>query len=143
MRSDLLFKAMNAVHRFLLKLSGGRLGWTAEGMPVLELTTMGRKSGQPHTVLLTSPLQEGTALVVVASRGGDIRPPSWFVNLRDNPDVEVRLQGQPIQRMRGRVATSAERERLWPRVVAAHNNYAGYQRRTTREIALVLLQPVG
>lgn len=138
---DLGFKAMNAVHRILLKVSGGRVGWTAMDMPVLELTTTGRKSGEPRSVLLTSPLQEGPAFVVVASRAGDDRPPAWFLNLKDNPGVEVRLQGRPRQQMRARVATPAERERLWPLVTADHKNYAGYQKRTTREIALVLLEP--
>ena len=143
MRSSLRFKALNVVHRFVLMVSGGRLGWTAEGMPVLELTTTGRKSGQPHSVMLTSPLQEGETLVLVASGGGDVRPPAWFLNLRDNPDVVVRLQGNPKHQMRGRVATAAERERLWPLVIADHSNYAHYQSRTTREIALALLEPVG
>ena len=141
MPSDLGFKAMNAIHRLLLKVSGGRAGWTAMEMPVLELTTRGRKSGQPRSVMLTSPLQEGPALVVVASRGGDDRSPAWFHNLQANPDVEVRLQGRPRQRMRARVATASERERLWPLVTADHKNYADYQTKTTREIALVLLEP--
>ena len=140
--SDAGFKAMNAIHRILLKVSGGRVGWTAQDMPVLELTTTGRKSGQPRSVMLTSPLQEGPVLVVVASRGGDDRAPAWFLNLRDNPDVEVRLSGGPTVRMHGRVATPAERERLWPLVIADHKNYADYQTRTTREIPLVLLEPV-
>jgi deazaflavin-dependent oxidoreductase (nitroreductase family) len=140
MPSDAVFKAMNALHRTLLKISGGRLGWAAQGMPVLELTTTGRKSGQSRSVLLTSPLQEGEVLVVVASRGGDDNPPAWFLNLRDNPDVQVSLQGKPNQQMRARVATPKERERLWPLVVADHGNYAGYQARTTREIPLVLLE---
>ncbi|HEX7537714.1 MAG TPA: nitroreductase/quinone reductase family protein [Dermatophilaceae bacterium] len=142
MSSDVQFKAMNALHRIMLKVSGGRLGWTAQDMPVLELTTTGRKSGQPRSVMLTSPLQEGAALVVVASRGGDDQPPAWFLNVRDNPDVQVRLQGEPRQRMHGRVATPAERERLWPLVIADHKNYAGYQTKTTRVIPLVLLEPV-
>jgi deazaflavin-dependent oxidoreductase (nitroreductase family) len=142
MPNDVVFKAMNAIHRLLLKGSGGRAGWTAMEMPVLELTTKGRKSGQPRSVMLTSPVQEGAALVVVASRGGDDRSPAWFHNLQANPDVEVRLQGKPRQRMRARVATAAERERLWPLVVADHKNYADYQTRTTREIPLVLLEPV-
>jgi len=142
MPSDAGFKAMNAIHRILLKVSGGRVGWTAQDMPVLELTTTGRKSGRPRSVMLTSPLQEGPVLVVVASRGGDDRPPAWFLNLRDNPDVEVRLQGRPKQQMRGCVATPEERERLWPLVIADHKNYADYQARTAREIALVLLEPV-
>ena len=142
MRSNFRFKAMNVLHRIVLAVSGGRLGWTAMDMPVLELTTTGRKSGQPHSVMLTSPLQEGAGFVVVASGGGDVRPPAWLLNLRDNPDVEVRLQGEPKHHMRARVATPAERERLWPLVIADHGNYAGYQSKTTREIALALLEPV-
>jgi len=142
MPSDIGFKAMNAIHRLLLKVSGGRAGWTAMEMPVLELTTTGRRSGQPRSVMLTSPLQEGPVLVVVASRGGDDRAPAWFLNLAENPEVKVSLQGQPTLRMNARVASRDERERMWPLVVADHKNYAGYQARTTREIALVLLEPV-
>ena len=142
MPSDSGFKAMNALHRILLKVSGGRAGWTAMEMPVLELTTTGRRSGQPRSVMLTSPLQEGPVLVVVASRGGDGHAPAWLLNLEDNPDVAVSLQGRPSIQMNARVASPAERERLWPLVVADHANYAGYQARTTREIPLVLLEPV-
>jgi deazaflavin-dependent oxidoreductase (nitroreductase family) len=101
MRSSFRFKAMNLIHRIVLAVSGGRLGWTAMAMPVLELTTTGRKSGKPHSVMLTSPLREGAVSVVVASGGGDARPPAWFLNLRDNPDVEVRRQGEPRHPMRG------------------------------------------
>ena len=142
MPSDIGFKAMNAIHHLLLKVTGGRAGWTAMEMPVLELTTTGRKSGQPRSVMLTSPLQEGSVLVVVASRGGDDQAPAWLLNLQENRDVGVRLQGQPALRMNARVATPDERERMWPLVVADHKNYAGYQARTTREIPLVLLEPV-
>ena len=142
MPSDFALKTMNAVHRSLLKISGQRVGWNVSNMPVLELTTTGRKSGQPRTVMLTSPVQEGTTLVVVASRGGDDRPPAWLLNLQDNPDVEVALKGNGKQPMRARVATPEERRRLWPRVTADHKNYAGYQTKTTREIPLVLLEPV-
>ena len=142
MPSDFALKTMNAVHRSLLKISGGRVGWNVSNMPVLELTTTGRKSGQPRSVMLTSPVQEGTTLVVVASRGGDDKPPAWLLNLQDNPDVEVALKGKAKQRMRARIATPEERSRLWPRVTADHKNYAGYQTKTTREIPLVLLEPV-
>ena len=141
MPSDLTLKTMNGIHRALLKISGGRVGWEASKMPVLELTTTGRKSGQPRPVMLTSPLQEGSTIVVVASRGGDDAHPAWFLNLRDNPDVEVSLKGAPKQRMRARIATPEERARMWPLVVADHKNYAGYQTKTTREIPLVLLEP--
>jgi deazaflavin-dependent oxidoreductase (nitroreductase family) len=141
MPNDFRFKVMNTVHRGLLKISGGRLGWEAQHMPVLELTTKGRKSGRPHSVMLTSPVQDGTTLVVVASRGGDDLSPAWFLNLRDNPEVTVAFKGGAKQRMRARVATPEERARLWPKVVADHKNYAGYQTKTSRVIPLVLLEP--
>jgi deazaflavin-dependent oxidoreductase (nitroreductase family) len=140
MPSDLAFKAMNAFHRSVLKISGGRAGWSASNMPVLELTTTGRKTGRPRSVMLTSPVQEGSTLVVVASRGGDDKPPAWFLNLQDHPEVGVALQGKPPQPMRARVASPEERSRLWPLVIADHKNYADYQTKTTREIALVLLE---
>jgi deazaflavin-dependent oxidoreductase (nitroreductase family) len=140
MPSDLALKAMNGFHRGLMKLTGGRVGWQAGSMPVVELTTTGRKSGQPRTVLLTSPVQEGSTYVVVASRGGDDQHPAWFLNLRDNPDVKVTTRGE-TRRMHARVADAAERARLWPLVTAEHKNYAGYQQKTDREIPLVLLEP--
>jgi len=139
MPSDFAVKTMNAVHRGLLKISGGRIGWRASSMPVLELTTTGRKSGRPHSVLLTSPIQEGTTLVVVASRGGDDRHPAWFLNLRDDPRVTVAYQGRPARSMRARAATAEERARLWP-LVARRKHYAGYQTKTERQIPLVLLE---
>lgn len=142
MPSDLVLKTMNTIHRGMLKFSGGRLGWDAANMPVLELTTTGRKSGQSRSVLLTSPVQEGTTYVIVASRGGDDHHPAWFLNLRDNPDVQVATKGGPRRRMRARVANSEERARLWPLVIADHTRYAGYQTKTEREIPLVLLEPV-
>jgi deazaflavin-dependent oxidoreductase (nitroreductase family) len=136
-----MLKTMNTVHRSILKLSGGRLGWDASKMPVLELTTKGRKSGQPRSVMLTSPLQEGTTIVVVASRGGDDHHPAWFLNLQAEPSVEVSLRGQAKRPMRARVASAEERARFWPRITADHKNYAGYQTKTDREIPLVLLEP--
>jgi deazaflavin-dependent oxidoreductase (nitroreductase family) len=143
MPNDFGFKVMNTVHRGLLKISGGRLGWEAQHMPVLELTTTGRKSGRPHSVMLTSPVQNGRTLVVVASRGGGDQSPAWFLNLRDNPEVQVALKGAAKQRMRARTATPEERARLWPMVVADHKNYAAYQTKTSRQLPLVLLEPVG
>jgi deazaflavin-dependent oxidoreductase (nitroreductase family) len=139
--SDLGLKAMNTVHRAVLKASGGRLGWQAARMPVIELTTTGRKSGAVHTVMLTSPIQEGSALVVVASRGGDDAHPAWFLNLQSNPRVQVSLQGRAKAPMRARVANPEERAELWPRITADHKNYAGYQTKTDREIPLVILEP--
>ncbi|GAA1675242.1 nitroreductase/quinone reductase family protein [Fodinicola feengrottensis] len=141
MPSDFTLKTMNAVHRGFLKLSGGRSGWRVANMPVLELTTTGRKSGQQRSVMLTSPLQEGDTIVIVASRGGDDTHPAWFLNLRDNPEVKVAYKGKPAEPMHARIADAQERGRLWPLVVADHKNYADYQTKTKREIPLVLLEP--
>ena len=140
MPSDFVLKTMNAVHRAILTLSHGRLGWQVGSMPVIELTTTGRKSGQPRTVMLTSPLQQGEAYVIVASRGGDDHHPAWFLNLRDNPAVGVRVGGGQRRPMRARVASADERASLWPKIAAKYRNYAGYQTRTEREIPLVFLE---
>jgi deazaflavin-dependent oxidoreductase (nitroreductase family) len=136
-----MLKTMNALHRGVMKLTFGKVGWSGAGMPVVELTTIGRKSGQPRTVLLTTPYQEGDTVVIVASRGGDDTHPAWFVNLRDNPNVEVTMQGKPKAKMQALVASPDERARLWPLVIKDHKNYADYQTKTEREIPLVLLKP--
>jgi deazaflavin-dependent oxidoreductase (nitroreductase family) len=139
--SDLTLKTMNAVHRAVQVITFGKLGWQAGSMPVLELTTTGRKSGQPRSVLLTSPVQEGDAYVVVASRGGDDTHPAWFLNLRDDPAVLVATGGGPRRPMRARIANAEERARLWPTITAGHKNYADYQTKTDREIPVVVLEP--
>ena len=140
MPSDIVFKTMTAAHRVLLRLSGGRLGFEMEKMPVLELTTVGRRSGKPRPVLLTAPARDGDALVVVASRGGDDRHPDWFLNLRTDPRVEVALQGAPPRAMTAHVASGEERARLWEKITTNNPRYGSYQQRTEREIPVVLLR---
>lgn len=142
MPADVVLKAMNLVHRSILTVSRGRLGWDFGSMTVLELTTVGRKSGESRSVMLTSPVQQGESLVIVASRGGDDRHPAWFLNLQANPGVQVKTRGGTIRPMRARVATADERVELWPLVTAKYQNYAGYQAKTDRQIPLVLLDPV-
>ena len=132
---------MNSAHRCLLKWSKGRVGWTAAGMPVLKLTTIGRKSGKPRSVMLTSPHRDGDAIVIVASKGGADHHPNWFLNLRDNPRVVVTMQGSADRKMNARVASREERERLWPTITSEYTNYAGYQGKTDREIPLIMLEP--
>ena len=136
-----MFKFVNTLHRVVQRVTFGTLGWSAWSMPVIELTTTGRKSGRRRTVLLTSPMQDGDAYVVVASRGGDDTHPAWLLNIRDEPAVEVAVGGGPQRAMRARVADAEERARLWPKIIADHENYAGYQTKTDREIPVVLLEP--
>jgi deazaflavin-dependent oxidoreductase (nitroreductase family) len=141
MPSDFRLKTMNAVHRVLLKASGGRIGSTLADMPVLELTTTGRKSGQRRPVMLTSPVQEGDALVIVASKGGEPEHPAWYLNLVDDPSVQVAMPGEDPEPYRATVADAGERARLWPIVTDAYDGYADYQRKTDREIPVVVLSP--
>lgn len=142
MPSDFALKLMNRAHRVVLGLTGGRRGWSARGMPVIELTTTGRRSGRARRTMLTSPYQEGSTIVVVASRGGDDHHPAWYLNLGDQPEVTVSLGGEPAKQMRAATADQAERARLWPIITADHRNYAEYQEKTEREIPLVLLRPI-
>ena len=140
MPSDLLLKAVNAIHQPIFRLSKGRIAGRGAGMPMVALTTTGRKSGQRRTVMLSSPLVDGDTVVLVASRGGDDRHPDWFHNLVADPAVEIEMDGRS-RPMTARVAEGDEREDLWARLTAAHDNYAGYQRKTDRRIPVVVLAP--
>lgn len=123
-----------------MAVSGGKLGWTAGKMPVLELTTIGRKSGQQRSCMLTTPWQDGDTMALVASAGGNDKHPDWFLNLRDNPKVTVRTSGES-HIMTARITTGEERAQLWDQVVKKYKNYGEYQSKTTREIPVVLLEP--
>lgn len=138
---DLAARVISGFHREVFRATKGRIGGSGFGMPVLMLATTGRKSGKVRTTMLTSPVQEGEALVLVASYGGDARHPAWFLNLRENPDVDVTMRGR-TRSMKARVATPQEKERLWPRVTEKYRGYAAYQRRTDRDIPLVIVEPV-
>src|SRR5258705_6964879 len=105
---DLISKTVTSFHRLVFDLSKGKVAGKASGMPVLKLTTIGRKSGQRRSTMLTSPLVEGENLVLVASKGGDDRDPDWFGNLVANPEVDVVMDGSN-RKMRARVAEGVER----------------------------------
>lgn len=139
MPSDLQLKTVNVIHKTLLTLSFGKLGQKVAGMPVLKLTTTGRKSGEARTIMLTSPIQVGNALVIVASKGGEDTHPAWYLNLVAKPEVQVEWKGGPAKAMVATIATAAEKAELWPKITAAYRGYAGYQKRTERDIPIVLL----
>ena len=128
------------LHRWLYALSGGRIGTTINGMPVLMLRTRGRRSGDQRTVGLQY-LAVGSACVVIASFVGEERQPAWLLNLRADPAATVR-RGRREERVRAREAGGEEREALWQRIVAIDPAFAEYQRRTSRRIPVVLLEPV-
>ena len=124
----------------LFRMSDGRLGKRLVDNDMLLLTTTGRMTGQSHTVPLLY-LRKEDSLVVIASYGGRDRYPDWYLNLGIEPEVFVELPGAK-KRMVARTADPGERARWWPRIVEAHDGYAGYQSRTDREIPVVFLDAV-
>jgi deazaflavin-dependent oxidoreductase (nitroreductase family) len=126
-------------HIALYRLSGGRLLGRFGKARICLLTTRGRKSGQARTVPLNC-LQDGDAIAVVASLGGAPRHPVWFLNLQAQPLAEVEI-GATKRRMKARVATAEEKSRLWPKLVDMYPPYESYQKRTSRPIPVVLLEP--
>jgi deazaflavin-dependent oxidoreductase (nitroreductase family) len=137
--SDAVFKFTNRLHRAIFTATNGRLMGKFFGMPVVMLTTTGRKTGQPRTSMLTSPVRDGDKVVIVASKGGAPKHPAWFLNLKANPDVEALYEGKK-RKMHAHIATPEEKERLWPQVVASYKGYGQYQTKTDRDIPLVLLE---
>jgi deazaflavin-dependent oxidoreductase (nitroreductase family) len=137
---DVGFKAMNQAHRTVIWLSRGRVLGSAFGMRVVELHTLGRTSGRPRSTMLTAPLVDGDRVVLVASKGGDDRDPEWFRNLVAHPEIEITMAGRR-RRMQARRASPEEKSELWPQVVSVYEGYSGYQRRTTRDIPLVICEP--
>lgn len=133
-------RVLTTLHTLAYQLSGGRIGATLLGMPMLLLTTWGRRTGKLRTApLLYLPVDD--VFVLVASNGGAQRHPTWWFNLRANPDALIQIG--PV---RGRVhavpATHAERHRFWPLLLRVYPPYTRYQARTDREIPLVVLHPV-
>ena len=132
---------MSSWHRALYRITGGVIGRRLVANDMLLLTTRGRATGNEHTVPLLY-LRDGECLVVVASYGGRDRHPEWYLNLVTEPSVTAQI-GRKRKSFRARTAGDDERERWWPRVVAAYSDYAVYQGRTDRQIPLVMLEPPG
>jgi deazaflavin-dependent oxidoreductase (nitroreductase family) len=139
---DAGFKAVTRVHRAIFDASNGRVGGKASGMPVIRLTTTGRKSHEPRDTMLTAPIHDDDRVVLVASFGGADRHPSWYLNLQQDPDVSVTMNGRQ-RSMVARTAGEEERAELWPEIVRTNKNYSSYQRKTDREIPVVILEPTG
>lgn len=122
----------------LYRLSGGSIAGTFRGVPVLLLTTTGRKTGKKRTKPLLY-LKDNDQVVLVASHAGASTHPTWWRNLQHNPYAEIQIK-RTVQQVKAREATPEERERLWPKLVALYPDYETYQKRTTRTIPIVLLQ---
>ena len=127
-----------SAHTLLYRATGGLIGGRVLNSPVLLLTTTGRKTGKKRTVPLLY-LADKETVVLVASNGGAVKDPTWWLNLKSNPEAEVQINGRR-RRVRARQASAEEKRRLWPRLTQMYPGYQKYQDKTDRDIPLVILQ---
>lgn len=118
--------------------TGGEVGHDWQGTQTLLLTTTGRKSGELRELPLIYARWEDTYLIV-ASNGGEDKPPAWFVNLQAQPEVEVQVMDDRFK-ARARIATPEEKARMWKTMTAEWPAYDDYQKKTDREIPIVVLE---
>jgi deazaflavin-dependent oxidoreductase (nitroreductase family) len=135
-----MLKAMVSVGVFLYRLTGGVIGGRVQSLPVLLLTTTGRKSGKKRTVPLGF-LRDGSAYVIIASYGGLPRNPAWFLNLESEPSATIQVKKRQMQ-VQAETANPEQKRELWARLTEVAPGYANYQKRTSREIPVVILHPV-
>ncbi len=138
-KRNVLVELFWKVHPRLYRWTGGRIGGRIVNLPVLLLTTTGRRSGEAHTKALTY-LPSGDSYVVIASYLGEPHHPAWWLNLKSNSRAEIQVGSRQLAVV-AREAEGEERERLWNEVVSRQKDYAEYQSRTQRRIPVVVLDP--
>lgn len=141
MKPGWLVRLFWRIHPLLYRRSGGRIGGRLRGLPVLLLTTTGRRSGQPRTKALMY-LPHGDALVVIASNLGAAQHPHWWLNLRADSRALVQVGAERFA-VRAREAEGEAREAIWRALVARQPAYDEYRGQTTRRIPVVVLEKEG
>lgn len=127
------------MHIALYRRTNGAIGSRMGGRSLLLLTTIGRKSGQERTTPLLY-MEDGNDYILIASYGGAPQDPQWFRNLVENPQAKIQI-GSKVIDVTTRKANPEERSRIWPIVTGQFQNFADYQKKTTREIPVVILTP--
>jgi deazaflavin-dependent oxidoreductase (nitroreductase family) len=126
-------------HSAIYRLTKGKIGGSYQGAPVALVDSVGRKSGKRRThPLLCS--EDGENLVIVASKGGVEKHPAWYHNLMANPETTANWYGD-VRKVRARETDGEERERLWGLMTEVYPTYKAYQRRTDRQIPVIVLEP--
>lgn len=133
-------RSITTVHTLFYRLSAGRIGGTLIGLPMLLLTTWGRRTGKLRTAPLLYLPVDGM-MVIVGSNGGALQHPTWWFNLRAKPEALVQVDGTR-GRVRSREASEEEHRHIWPMLVEIYPQYQNYQQRTDRPIPLLLLEPI-
>lgn len=133
-----LRKLVSPLNTLVYRLSGGRMMAKSKDVPLLLLTTTGRRSHKARTAPLLF-LEEGDAFIVIASFGGQPEHPAWYLNLEADPHATVQIGRQELA-VRAETLHGDDRERLWKRITDAHSSFEGYKRKTTRTIPVVALR---
>ncbi len=136
---DSWLKATGKLNVPIYRLSRGRIFGNIGTAPVLLLTSTGRRSGQQRTAPVVF-LADGENYVVIGSNAGNARTPAWSYNLQANPDAEIELRGAR-KHVRARVAEGEERAELWRKVNQMYEGFDDYDAKTSREIAVFVLEP--
>ena len=138
--ADFFIKWMSRINTFMYRRGGGEgLGGTFQNIPVVLLTTTGRKSGQPRVSPLYF-LRDGDRVIVAASKAGSEKNPMWYLNLKANPKVQVQIKKEVLD-LPARDATDEERAKYWPQLVRMYPTYEDYQSWTDRRIPIVVCEP--
>jgi deazaflavin-dependent oxidoreductase (nitroreductase family) len=127
-------------HVRVYRETDGETGYLWNGVPTLLLTTKGRKSGAARTIPIIF-TRYGESFVVIASKGGSPTHPKWYLNILDDPHVQVQVKADRYEAV-ARTADSPEREAIWAECVKTWPNYDIYQSRTERKIPVVVIDPV-
>lgn len=135
-------RTLHHLDRPILRLTGGRQSMTnmLSGLPVVNVTTIGAKSGQPRSLPLVA-IPDGENVILIASNYGQKHHPAWYYNLRAHPEVQLTYEGHTVT-YTARETNGAERERCWQRAVDLYSGYAAYKERAgQRQIGVFLLTP--
>jgi deazaflavin-dependent oxidoreductase (nitroreductase family) len=136
---DTLMKSFRKLHTTLYHASGGKIGGSINGSPLLLLTVTGRKSGQAYIIPLAYVLHNGEYLISASAAGAD-KNPSWFSNLASKPAAKIEVNGKTYD-VTATIATGEERDRLYELFKAQGSNFVEYEKKTTRIIPVIKLKP--
>lgn len=135
-----IFRFFMTIYVFLYRLTGGKFGSQVQGLPVLLLTTIGRRTGKRRVTPLGYVEHDGSYVITATNAGFDTHP-AWFHNLKSHPQVALQIGDKQLTAM-AELPDPTLRRRLWARFVERAPGYGAYERRTAREIPIVLLRPV-
>ncbi len=128
------------IYIFLYRMTHGKFGGLVQGLPVLLLRTIGRKTGKERITPLGYFMDDDNYVITASNAGREVHP-AWFLNLRANPQVAIEVQDRQIE-AEAEIAAPEKRSILWSQLISLSPAYANYARRTTRQIPLVILHPL-